>query len=291
MYFAGMFDGDGCIFFSKTILCEIRQCSSDGQPPPVLLHFQRYFGGKIRLSTKKTSQQRDSFLYSVASRLALRLIEIIAKFGVLKQVQAKMVLQHVAPQDPGGFRMYFRDSAVLEKNLQQAKREYASIPIEKSQLTLPWISGFTDAEGCVYWRDGAKMQVTQKNSPRVIALLAEMMGASITKNRFTCILYGANSIEWMKKVRPWLRVKDVEVDLIVDHYETIQTFPKRGFHEQRKDLESFLLDHLRYMKHGDVQRVQTATTVAEVGTKRKSKSVPYHRSLSNKQRRINTSDK
>lgn len=249
-YLAGFFDGDGCIQMTTcgTLELQVAQSSSNDDQPAILLEFQKYFGGEVYMNAKRTVNQRPQFQYKVTARLALPLVEIVSKYGIIKRPQAELVLKHIPEEGVRGFRMTLKDSESLDSNLRKLKGEYASIQIDESRMTIPWTAGLADAEGCAFWDERARLQLTQKGCPRIIAILKKKMGGYL--NGFSVRTCGKNAIHWMLKLRPYLIVKRDQVDLIIDHHRTISRFPKRRCLKEKKYLESILKDHLHVLKHG-----------------------------------------
>lgn len=257
-YLAGFFDGDGCIqVLDGGLVMHVAQSSSDDKEPPVLIEFQRYFGGVVCLAAKRTNVQRAQFSWRVNGELGMRLVRIVAARGVVKRPQAELVIKAIQQRGHPNLKIRLNDPKSVQKQIKKMKHEYGQVPIIQSRINTAWLAGFFDADGCVMWDHTPEVQWTKKKCKQLIKSIRKTVNSgSITKDKRSVLLCGEDATTWMIKMRPHLFVKGEQIDMIRDH----QAFVKSTIHDHspeailaRKEAEEILKVHLGIMKHGECE--------------------------------------
>lgn len=95
-YVAGLFDGEGCIWWNGTPRVSITSCT-----PHTLVRIKRQFGfGRVRLASPSAWPTRASFQYQASGRNALNFLTQIHPFLREKRYQANILftLVRAAPK-------------------------------------------------------------------------------------------------------------------------------------------------------------------------------------------------
>lgn len=95
-YVAGLFDGEGCIWWDGTPRISITSCN-----PNYLGQIKRRFGfGRVRLASRPSWPSRASFQYQASGRNALKFLTQIQPFLREKRYQANILstLVRAAPK-------------------------------------------------------------------------------------------------------------------------------------------------------------------------------------------------
>lgn len=253
-YLSGFFDGDGCISVTSGggLSVIIGQSSVDAKSPTILCELQKYFGGTVKMVSDWTPTEKPMYHLQISGALAHRLIEMVSNYGIVKRPQADLVMKSIVTErDSCGFQLKYDDSHALCADLKRAKKEYHSISIDISRITVPWIAGFADAEGSVRWANTTRFQWTQSSCPRLLTCMQRVIGGTVDKE--TVAVYGPSAIKWMRKLRPYLIVKKPQIELILAYHKIVEKRKKRG--ERKRSSEEVekmkeLRSQLALLKHG-----------------------------------------
>lgn len=97
-YFAGYFDGEGCIHISRkgSRVVGIKSCY-----PKVVKRFHRVFGGRCDKGSKKNNkiQWRHWFHFRICGEDAVAVIKSIYPFMREKKEQARLFIKHSTTKD------------------------------------------------------------------------------------------------------------------------------------------------------------------------------------------------
>ena len=157
-FFAGAFDGDGCILFSNKLQAQVAQSSSDENPPALLTEFRDCFGGNVtgpytRNRVGKYGSHKPEYRFCVTGKQCKPLLEVIAQYGIIKAPQAIMGLECLSRGLNRSINpillLSVKDKTYYKKMFTKAKTEYDSVPIDKSKITDAWMAGFFEAEGTI----------------------------------------------------------------------------------------------------------------------------------------------
>jgi hypothetical protein len=170
MFIAGFMDGDGSISLSSTydLRVEIGQ-SCNEKIPLVMEWLGSLFESTIYSHKHSHPGRRMTHRIQPLGKNARRMLDIMLKYCVLKSDQAEKALQfldgEISPQ-------------IAYEYLKQAKevKTYQAIDIDKSRLTLSYIAGLFDAEGCVdvIGSTCIRARIAQQQSPKLLYLLTEL---------------------------------------------------------------------------------------------------------------------
>lgn len=169
-YVAGFFDGDGCVCVDKqkggyTIHVNITQCDYN-----ILLQFQQQFGGRLHKrqpneETKRTQYQLilsgwDAYNVLVKMRPHLRVKAYVTDLTI------KFMNEH-----------YRGPECVEKKELANAisteNQAPTRTPMPRAPITIEYISGIFDAEGCCRVD---YLSITQKSDITILYEVAEYFG-------------------------------------------------------------------------------------------------------------------
>lgn len=232
-YFAGFFDGDGCIqlVVKSGLRAEIFQSSVDDNPPPVLEWVVKYYGGKIHhRAERKTETSKNYWEWTAAGQIARRVLEDVSQFGIVKQPQADAVLKLVAdvPRDNAQLKLG-RDGAPEKiKKLIQKIRKNKNLPVDKSRLTNAYVAGLADAEGCVTLQAAHGMNerftIAQKSFPNILKEIRAKYGKKSfftqTDGEKICVGWcGIAASEVLEKIMPFLMVKRSQAEHATTYME------------------------------------------------------------------------
>lgn len=169
----GFWEGDGHISLRKSKRLDIRivfhQSSANGIPP-ILSDIMKYCGGIIcRKGLPANSNQRQSYMLELAGKDAFDLLPLMQQFAILKRPQLDFIVSAIAVGNPVDYKP-------LQQQLSRMKTldAYKSVDVNFDILTLPYVAGLWNAEGCIAmyrFRKNSyaiKLSIHQKSSPRLL---------------------------------------------------------------------------------------------------------------------------
>lgn len=191
-YLAGLIDGDGCIFIRKIndgyqSGITITQCRTN-----ILQIIRYHFGGAITSSAKRNSKINDIiddngyiFKYNVRNQFNLTIrsneydtiLDYIKHSFVVKYNQIKCLT------DFSSFKN--KQNNVIEKEtLYYSCKHFNKCKLVEnlmvSNITIEYISGLFDAEGCFYIcstkLNKYYISLTQQNNPQLLVYIQQMLG-------------------------------------------------------------------------------------------------------------------
>lgn len=123
-YFAGLFDGEGCIRIHKYIAKTDKnpkhtlRCSISITNPMVLLLFKKRFGGNIRIRLERSEKNKRQWAWEIANKKAFIFLKVIYPYLIIKKEEAKLA-------------MYFQENEIIEQGSNHGKGERCfSLPEE-----------------------------------------------------------------------------------------------------------------------------------------------------------------
>lgn len=181
MWAAGYVDGDGCIRYKKKKISpsgrnknEIYrlQISVTSVNPDALENLMNIFNfGNISLKAKaKNNNCRDIYVWSCGSNNALIFCKTIYPYVVCKKDEIELILnnQNILKSPKGKVV----DSSIISKreDLYKTLKFMKTVNYTKTKitqkLTIPWLAGFFDAEGCIY--NGLQLSNTDLQAMKLI---------------------------------------------------------------------------------------------------------------------------
>jgi hypothetical protein len=285
-YFAGFFDGDGCISVSPgTGFClDTHQSAPYGQTtaPRVLEELQRYYGGTIyacHQTEEEKKTKKPMWMWTVPGQLARRAVQDVAAYGIIKRPQAQLVLEHFAhvPKDNAQLKFNRRTVNDLKDQITEMKslEQYGKVPIDPARLTVPYIAGLADAEGCLSLgsttstRTQEMLEIAQFSCPPLL----EAIKAKYSEQAYIRRAYDAHwTVQWrgtganrmLTVLRPHLIVKRDQADHVLQYMaERNAHFAQGGtLTDGRKQLDTGAKLALTHLKG---HRRATSVTAADIG--------------------------
>ena len=224
-YIAGLIDGDGCIFIRK-ISCgyqsgiTITQCRSN-----VLQVIRYHFGGSITTSVNRNNKVEDMLdetgefyhKHNVRNQynLMLRsndykiLLDYIRFSFIIKQPQIECLYEFYKLTD---IPNVIEAKEALYKKCSQMNLEKNMDETYLAKMSIEYIQGLCDAEGCLYIDKKnihvVKIYITQKNQPSVLEKIKEFLGYGIIEKNISYIIYNkADCLKFIALMKPGLIVK------------------------------------------------------------------------------------
>jgi len=191
-YIAGFIDGDGCIFIRKIADgyqsgISITQCRTN------ILQIVRYhFGGSITSSANRNDKtvniigdnnyydkytQRNQYNLIIRSNECNIILDYIKNNIVIKNAQIKCLNEFVALVNLQNKK---DDKEELYKKCSDYNKKNLSNNIIFEKITIEYIAGLFDAEGCFYICltkfSRSYISITQKNYPDVLVYICTLLG-------------------------------------------------------------------------------------------------------------------
>jgi len=200
-YFAGFLDGDGCISMSKEyLICVGVSQSCDSQIPLVIEYLQYRYGGCLS-STKRNA--RTAHIIRVSGLSSVPILTNMATNSILKTGQAEIALHcfggEVSKED---IYNQLANCKLLESYQRVNAREYTD------RLTLPYIAGIFDAEGCITFDGSIRVKLAQRSSPSLLGMIHEFFGGrgSVENNDYI-VWHAADAASVLELIEPYLVYK------------------------------------------------------------------------------------
>jgi hypothetical protein len=223
-YIAGFIDGDGCIFIRKISHgfqsgITITQCRTN-----ILQVIRYHFGGSITSSTNRNDKsinimdeqnyydkytQRNQYNLLIRSNEYSLLLKFIKNNMVIKNGQINCLndfLQLVNSQNKS------EEKEELHMKCSNYNKQKISNNIIFGNITIEYIAGLFDAEGCFYicLKKFSKsyISITQKNNPLVLVYISEFLGLGNIdcENKFK-IYKQSDCLKFIQLVKEHLIVK------------------------------------------------------------------------------------
>lgn len=243
-YFAGAMDGDGCISFEKAgnMDTSIKQSSFDDDVPLLIQEFQNAFSGgclhgPIFTESKVGVAHRPQYSYTLSGKKGKRLLEIMAKYSIIKAPQAVMALKAiedcVSHEDNSFLRIPKQNHKMYYDFFINAHLNYQEVPIDSSRITYGWLAGMFDAEGCIIYSEHQPlMTIAQSGCIPVLHAIQKKLGIGYVNIKDFRIA-GTRMLDVLSRIYPLLTQKKTQVTLVI---ETIkQTSKKRKFEKFADD--------------------------------------------------------
>lgn len=234
-YIAGLIDGDGTIAAHKEdIRMEITQCD-----PRPLLMLQRQFGGHIRLVEAKTESRRRQFHYSMRAHQCKPLLTALKDRLYLKRKRATVALESLDMKSTNVCIEDIRAKLSELRNLQ-SKLDDVDVAAAVSSMSIEYIAGLFDAEGCLSSGEKGKyirsqLSITQRSSEDILDAVQCVVGyGTLTKDRF--MLYATKDIlMFIEEIGPHIVVKRSQLDAYVQMTQTCDIDNKKKWMKKIAD--------------------------------------------------------
>lgn len=235
-YAAGFVDGDGCIVvydYNISVVVGVSS-GSDASPPSVLTFLQSHYGGTIRLARGQKGNHRPTWYYGVFGGAAVPLLHSVATYGIIKREQAAIALPLAEamirtsdhPRCNTDDMTRRKEAVPLIAGLKEPVA-YATVTIDPTRLTWPYLSGLFDAEGCIIiYRGTVQLSIAQSSCPRLLtAIRAKLHCGTANLRQFQ--LYGADTLAVLQQIQPFSTVKLSQITAVLDSREALPNPKKR----------------------------------------------------------------
>lgn len=288
-YIAGYIDGDGCFyagtFQQGNITAYEQSIQIVSVKKPVLIEFQRAFGGSIRQKPFK-ERHRDAFCWTIKGPKAIDLCHLIEKFLVDKTIQCKLFIQLSTTIKPNNFQaintsiIEIRNDIIThirkDKSMENLVTREAIEALEHVKHTItpieddyPYLAGLIDSEGCFRikkWKPKNKpnhaynitVEIGNTKLP-VIPWLVKRFGGSVVfiagkgtkRDSATWTLSAAALYQILPKIRPFLISKKDVCDKLIEFQQTI--LPNGG--DRHSELFRALFEKRRDIREKIIEEV------------------------------------
>jgi hypothetical protein len=246
-YLIGFAEGDGGIFVSKAghVKVLVGQ-SQEAEVPKVLLMFQSMYGGIIEKKRKPhgKNNHRQAYHWVCFGIQALPILKDWIQFGVLKRNQAKAVFDFMLNND-------HPNCAPIYSQLHTAKslQSYREVEIDDSVLTVYYLAGFFDADGCASSLNGTDVRVifTQWSSLNLLDSINNFFQDLGTITERNLRFFGKSAERVLKELLPYLVVKAEQAKLALEILKYAKPRGKRYSEAERTELEN-LRERLKALK-------------------------------------------
>ncbi|CAK0880752.1 unnamed protein product [Prorocentrum cordatum] len=179
-YFAGFFDGDGCVSSSRSFGNRSLQMYQAENNVAVLVRFMKQFGGGIYKGSSVKGSHQCCFRWELSGERARGAASLLRRASVVKREQLDLLVSE-APTCP-------LHRGRLASTLRSLKRE---APGPCHDVSWGYVAGFFDAEGCIQIKPYTQvhLKVSQKYEEPLICIkrLIERtfpgVDASLVQNR------------------------------------------------------------------------------------------------------------
>jgi hypothetical protein len=243
-YVGGIMDGDGCISIDKRYQLQVCIGQSCNQESPLVIEYLNHrFGNRIDSHERININTRKVHRITLTGENARIILNCMRATCALKKDQAEIAMD-------------FLDGRLSKSEayayLLQAKelKVYKTVEIDRSRLTLPYIAGLFDAEGCVQIaHTGLQINLAQKQSPRILYALAEMFpGGRVGDHEGKVTWCAEGATRFLKSIEPFLVHKRSQVLCALKAREFVVVHPRKRTIEDKRHLKS-LLDYVKAQKH------------------------------------------
>lgn len=265
-YFAAVVDGDGSVQFKKdgVLTITVTQSSCDKNPPNMLMRFKECFDGSIqgpRHIQGKYKMNKPVYTFYLGGRQCQPLLEIVAKYGIIKKPQAQMALEcikqsknrlssHLLTLSKNDKKFFYNYFDVAKSN-----ESYAAVEIEKERITDAWIAGFFDAEGYVGHQISDKknnhcirMSFAQGSCVPILHAINEKFEniGYVTKHELE--FRGQNILKVISRIEKYLIEKKEQVALVKNHLQVIASRNRKERNEDELKFDYFMAKKCSMMK-------------------------------------------
>ena len=259
-YIAGFIDGDGCIFIRKISHgfqsgITITQCRTN-----ILQIIRYHFGGSITTTANRNNKkinimdeqkyydkhtQRNQFNLLIRSNEYSLLLKFIKNNMVIKNGQINCLnefLQLVNLQNKS------EEKEELFMKCSEYNKQKISNNIIFGNITIEYIAGLFDAEGCFYIClkkfSNSYISITQKNNPLVLVYISEFLGLGNidSENKFK-IYKQSDCLKFIQLVKEHLIVKYNQAEAFETFLTTNDNYIKEEMYkicnEEKHKIETF----------------------------------------------------
>lgn len=169
-YVSGFLDGDGTIALYRGRTVVGFSQSQNSCVPPVLQFIQTHYGGFIHshaVRQIRPNRRREHTLKVDKFYNQRPLLEDIKENAIIKRDQAEIAMHSYNTLNK-------EELAVISTNLKYLKTQYQTVSIVEDRLTIPYLAGFFDAEGCITFdKSSPRLFFAQKGCTAILHAIAK----------------------------------------------------------------------------------------------------------------------
>jgi hypothetical protein len=236
-YLIGFGEGDGCIGIDKRgyVNVSVTQAQNSGVPK-VLSLFRTVYGGHISGPYKRKGKNvRQQYTWNCTGFSVLPILKDWIQFGVLKQNQAKLVFDFMINNDTSNCKPLW-----AQLHATKEPENYREVEIDNSILTIPYLAGLFDAEGCITCsrKTDIHIFITQENSPKLLNSLNQIFCQNLSTVDYRRLYFRGSSIDQcLCEMLPYLVGKAPQALVALQIRKYTLKFGKRHSNEARIELE------------------------------------------------------
>lgn len=219
-YLSGFFDGDGSISIEKLketgYTLRIKFCQSNEN---LIKKIQRvypfmHYDGGLR---NNRQNNRCEYQLRAAGKQIEPLVDDLLKYSILKYEQlleAKKFFKLINVKDKND------EKHVIYNKLKELKKQSYIKPYER--LSIPYISGFFDAEGSIgIYSSSLRVKITQKSDIIILQKIAERYENKNKIDNYAISFYGKNSLQFLTDINSYCIYKKSQILAAIDYIDTL----------------------------------------------------------------------
>lgn len=246
-YFAGFFDADGSVFWSrKNIHLNISQSEKT-----ILDYMNKKYNNLFKLRCYKRSIKRTQFQLTSCGVALYPVLVDLEKYSIIKNPQIKKAIEFIHIMNRRGEQEERNDIGKIIKkmNHEHYNEEYIMLrPYEK--LSIQYIAGLFDGDGCVCIRTdlGKYAKITQKNDTLMLEKIHQLYPGSRFKKGDVAVVFERTEVMmvFLNDILPFLIYKKEQVIDTIKFLETDNKEEKTQLAIKIKNAKKFDLDPEKY---------------------------------------------
>lgn len=217
----------------------------DSEVPPILKCIQKVIGGGLysqEVKDEESTEHRQRHTLQVQDKHICKIVlEWIAEHGNLKKYQAQHVLELMQSRPSMRFTPDEAEEQRAIMTHMHSQDYYHTVDIDDNTITVPFISWFFDAEGCVSMDDDytVSLILVQRSSPKLANAVARLYGGN---NSFDHAGNGERTtwtardrvINMLTLMQPFSIVKRSQIDLALEALQRTCT------RERKREIKTLL---------------------------------------------------
>jgi hypothetical protein len=237
-YLSGFFDGDGCIAIEKQKFGYSLRISFLQSNEKILdiIKYRYPYLHKTHL-TQRDSKSRIEFKLSGSGKQIEPLIDDLIQYTILKYHQLSIAKEFLPLI---GKKNCNTEKESLFFKIKELKRENLYIkPYER--LSIPYIAGLFDAEGCITLGNSLRVKITQKSDTTILKKIGELYDNYNNISNWSIAFYDNSSYLFLKDMQSFCIYKKQQIKDAIDYLN--KTIDKQDVIENLKHEKSLDVEH------------------------------------------------
>lgn len=222
-WLAGFFDGDGCISYQ----CFKHKSTKEGTGFNLYIQFYqtsveifekilRYYPtSNLYEDWRHKDTHKPGFCVKYNGNVCYKIINDLMKYSVLKYKQLALGLEVLSMTKSPIYKNRKKEIYLEMMNLKN-KESYKSIEIDPSKITIPYVAGLFDAEGCVILQNNSfTLKLTQDQSPKILKTISEAYSGNVN-GKDVCWYSQSKIVPFLLKIEQYLTVKRVQACALLE---------------------------------------------------------------------------